>query len=357
MAQRKGESSGFRRLLASLAGAPVADGRDSEDPGISLFRALADSTAAGIFVQEEGGLRYANAGARALTGVSGSHTMYLEELGVEPGDFIAYYAKATDSNTVRGGRTTTSDIYFVKVLPFTRDFRQAQSQEGGGGGGGGGGQQSGVGALSEQQRQIISATFNVERDKAKTSADKFKEDTVFLGLSQARLQARTAVLRDADVRVAVGAVGQRQHVAGINKVRILDLRIDLPDLGPEPGVLEEHRRDIPQRVATLDGVVHRRVGADELRGLRGSLGGRHLVHGRDGRLGRGHVVGRIRGLGGRGRRRGGGARKFLGRRLAARQEHGGGKEGHETQEARRYPGEYARLFKLLIRKHPPLLNP
>ena len=63
------------------------------------------------------------------------------------------------------------------------------------GGGGGGGQQSGVGALSEQQRQIISATFNVERDKAKTPADKFREDTVFLGLSQARLREEVETIR------------------------------------------------------------------------------------------------------------------------------------------------------------------
>ncbi|HSG00905.1 MAG TPA: DUF4175 family protein, partial [Vicinamibacterales bacterium] len=130
-------------------------------------------------------------GARPLTEVSGSYTMYLEELTVEPGDFIAYYAQATDNRDVGGGSTTTSDIYFVKVLPFDRDFRRAESQEGGGGGG----QQSGVGALSEQQRQIISATFNVERDRSKTPADKFKEDTVFLGLSQARLREEVETIR------------------------------------------------------------------------------------------------------------------------------------------------------------------
>ena len=67
------------------------------------------------------------------------------------------------------------------------------------------------------------------------------------------------------LRVAVGAVRQRQHVTGIDEVRVLDLRIDLPDLGPEPRILEEHRGDVPERVAALHGVVHGRVGADELR--------------------------------------------------------------------------------------------
>jgi hypothetical protein len=32
---------------------------------------------------------------------------------------------------------------------------------------------------SEQQRQIMSATFNVDRDKPKLAPDKFKENTVF----------------------------------------------------------------------------------------------------------------------------------------------------------------------------------
>ena len=126
-------------------------------------------------------------GAKPLTSVGASHTIYMEELGVKAGDFVSYYAKATDNDTVKGPKSTTSDIYFVKVRPFNQNFRQAQSAEGGGGGGGGGGN-SQVGALSEQERQIISATFNVERDKPKLAADKFRENTVFIGLAQSKLR-------------------------------------------------------------------------------------------------------------------------------------------------------------------------
>lgn len=128
------------------------------------------------------------AGAKALTEVSAGHTLYLEELGVKPGDFVSYFAKATDTDTVAGPKVTTSDIYFVEVRPFSQDFRRAQSMAGGGGGGGGGGGAADTGALSEQQRQIVSATFNLERDRAKTAADKFREDAVFIGLSQGRLR-------------------------------------------------------------------------------------------------------------------------------------------------------------------------
>ena len=54
-------------------------------------------------------------GAKPLPQVSAGHTVYLEELGVKPGDFVSYYAKAYDTDTVAGPKSTSSDIYFVKI--------------------------------------------------------------------------------------------------------------------------------------------------------------------------------------------------------------------------------------------------
>jgi len=125
-------------------------------------------------------------GAKPLTEVSAGHTIYLEELGLKPGDFVSYYAKASDTDAVQGSKTTTSDIYFVQIRPFKKDYKPSQSQAGGGGGGGGGGQQ--VGQLSQQQREIVAATFNIVRDKAKTKPEKFRENVVFLNLAQAKLR-------------------------------------------------------------------------------------------------------------------------------------------------------------------------
>ncbi len=47
-----------------------------------------------------------------------------------------------------------------------------------------------------------------------------------------------------------------------NKVRILDLRIDVPDLRPQPRVLEKQVGEIPQRVAALHRITCRRVRLD-----------------------------------------------------------------------------------------------
>ncbi|HSJ10015.1 MAG TPA: DUF4175 family protein, partial [Longimicrobiales bacterium] len=76
---------------------------------------------------------------RPLTEASAGHTFYLEELDLEPGDLVSYFARAVD-NGGDGGRTSTSDIFFMNIRPFTRDYRQAQQGGAPPGGGGGGGE-------------------------------------------------------------------------------------------------------------------------------------------------------------------------------------------------------------------------
>lgn len=59
---------------------------------------------------------------------TGRHTVYLEELALEPGDFISYYARVLDTNTGEGAGEVRSDIYFLQVRPFDQAFEDAQSQ-------------------------------------------------------------------------------------------------------------------------------------------------------------------------------------------------------------------------------------
>ena len=81
--------------------------------------------------------------------LSGTHTFFLEEFNLEPGDVVSYYAKASDART-----TSTSDIYFLEVRPFGKEFSQAQM---GGGMGGGAGEAGSV--LSTRQKEILAATL------------------------------------------------------------------------------------------------------------------------------------------------------------------------------------------------------
>src|SRR5437899_3184630 len=71
--------------------------------------------------------------------ISASHTFFLEEHDLQPGDFITYYGKAVDSH--RPPNTVSTDIYFIEVRPFGREYYQGQQGGGGGGGGEGDGEE------------------------------------------------------------------------------------------------------------------------------------------------------------------------------------------------------------------------
>jgi hypothetical protein len=111
----------------------------------------------------------------------GTRLLLAEDLGVTPGDVIAYYARARD--IARGKRSTeaTSDIFFLEVKPFNSEFVQAQSQ------GGGGGSEPQLESLIQAQKEIISSTWNVER---RSGAGRSAADVKAIAAAQAELKAR-----------------------------------------------------------------------------------------------------------------------------------------------------------------------
>jgi len=114
--------------------------------------------------------------------VTGSHTFFLEELNLEPGDVISYYVTARDNNTATGPGVATSDIYFLEVRPFDRRFRQAQQAPTGQGAG------DRESAFAERQKEIIAATWRVLREKDRVSAEEFRANVNTLELAQSKLR-------------------------------------------------------------------------------------------------------------------------------------------------------------------------
>jgi len=108
------------------------------------------------------------------------HTFFLEDFGLAPGDFISYFARATDAG---GSRSATTDIYFIEARPFDRRYSQAEGGMPGGGGGGGM-----EGTLSVRQRQIVAATFKLIRDKAEYAKRDWEENLTTVALMQGRLR-------------------------------------------------------------------------------------------------------------------------------------------------------------------------
>jgi hypothetical protein len=134
----------------------------------------------------------------------------MEELGatatpeqrLSPGDLVSYYAVARDRK-----QTVQTDLYMVQIQPFERTFKQGQ-----GAGGGGGGMADEQGAISERQREILLATWNLQRndERNKRSREQLEDSARMLADFQTTLshQARTLAQRtrarmdvDADERV------------------------------------------------------------------------------------------------------------------------------------------------------------
>ena len=66
--------------------------------------------------------------ARASVNVTGRHTLFLEELDVQPGDFVSYYVRARDLTRGTRPNEARSDIFFLEVKPYEQEFALAQSQ-------------------------------------------------------------------------------------------------------------------------------------------------------------------------------------------------------------------------------------
>lgn len=129
-------------------------------------------------------------GARRLASVQAGHTFFLEEYGLEPGDVISYFARVTD-NGPGAGATAATDIYFIRIRPFGKDYRQAEQRGAQQPGQAGGDTPDG---LSEQQRQIVAGTYKVQRDRAVRAEAELREDLATLALAQGRLRERVTDL-------------------------------------------------------------------------------------------------------------------------------------------------------------------
>jgi hypothetical protein len=136
--------------------------------------------------------------------VEAEHIVYLEDLGLRPGDLISYYVNAEDRAPADAVKTATSDIFFYQVRPFRKNYRRAEQQGGGGGGGAQGGQQQGH--LSEQQKQFVVATFKMIRDRNTFSEQTYQENLELLATAQGRIRDRVeAIVRRISSRAIVQA--------------------------------------------------------------------------------------------------------------------------------------------------------
>ena len=166
---------------------------------------------------------------------AGTHTLYMEEHELVPGDLVSYYARAldaygdpqTDETTSRDPtHETISDIYFLEIRPFDRNYRQADQ-------GGQPGQMGSELELSDQQRMVISATFKLARDRSRSAEDAAAE-VATVAMSQGRL--REQALKLLESMLQQGMFGDGSPMSSM--VELLPLAADEMSLAEE--ALGEH---------------------------------------------------------------------------------------------------------------------
>ena len=115
---------------------------------------------------------------------AGAHTIFAEELSLEPGKFITYHVRARDTAAVE----TRSDIYFLQVRPFGREFEEARSQDSTGM------PTDELGRLAELQKEIVVATWKLD---SRPPAERAPEDleTVADAQNDVALAARVLASR------------------------------------------------------------------------------------------------------------------------------------------------------------------
>ena len=115
----------------------------------------------------------------------GSYTLQLEDFKLKPGDLVSVYATAKD-----GHSEARTDISFIQVDPFEREFSQSQQSGGNAGGGGSSGNQT---EISKREKELIAATWKQQNDKTSTPKDAAAQGQ-FLSDAQQKLRDQVNAL-------------------------------------------------------------------------------------------------------------------------------------------------------------------
>ena len=163
------------------------------------------------------------------------HTLKLEDLKLRADDLIAWFVWSEDMGPDGQPRRTSGDLFFGEVRPFEEIYREGQ-----GGGQGQGGQQmdgnSPTAKLAELQKQIINATWKLQRQYGFTNG----RQSSFLPENRRSAQSWSSAPRsNADVRRVSFLSPLTSQVAGQvsrdrNSTRSRDSK-PLPRKTPVPG--------------------------------------------------------------------------------------------------------------------------
>ena len=120
--------------------------------------------------------------------LDGERVLYLEEMHVRPGDFVSYYARARDAARTGEAGEARSDIFFLQVTPFEQEFMPPQSSQASSGGTGAAGRS--LDDLIRAQKEIIVATWRLDRRARKSHSSGSEVDVKTIARAQGDLRSR-----------------------------------------------------------------------------------------------------------------------------------------------------------------------
>jgi hypothetical protein len=128
------------------------------------------------------------------------HLLKVERLNVIPDQLVSWFVWADDVGPDGAVRRTSGDMYFAEIRPFEEIFRPGEGMGGMSGGGGGGTESL---QLADLQKQIINATWKLQRREQSQASAQFSKDAavVLESQQQALEQAQTLKARSMDPRV------------------------------------------------------------------------------------------------------------------------------------------------------------
>ena len=217
----------------------VVEARAEDDYGLRRFElvyGLPGRTERVVSLQHDDGV------ART----TGRHTIFAEDLPLEPGNFVTYHVRARDT----GAAVTRSDIYFLEIRPFGREFEEARSQDSTGM------PADELGRLQELQKEIVVATWKIDgRRPAERSAEDI--ETVADAQNDVALAARVLASRLSPPAPVVDAGG-----GGETRAVEAALAAAVESMTAAEAELGEGRTDaaIPHEMAALE---HLRQARDE----------------------------------------------------------------------------------------------
>ena len=193
--------------------------------------------------------------------VAGSRTLFVEDLAVEPGDVITYFARARDAGPAGASNEARSDLYFLEVRPFDNAFEEALSQ------GGAGPQAVEMGRLAALQKQIIVATWRLDQRPGGGRA----EDVRTVAEAQASLRDTTAAAagnmtpgRGLPADAGIGPRGAADEVGPEAQGRALAAAVEAMDAASvaldaqDTAAALPHETDALNRLLTAQAAVRRR---------------------------------------------------------------------------------------------------